>query len=60
MNKIWQFVLTLLVEKGFKLAKELIEKMIADMKARKRVKDCANEDDPVKRSECFKRELDND
>ena len=60
MQKLWQFIATLLIEKGYKLVKELMVKMIADIKARKRVKECASEDDPVKRSECLKRELNDD
>ena len=59
MNKIWQFIVTLLIEKGYKLAKEVIMKLIADFKARKRLEGCASEKDPVKRSECVKRELNN-
>lgn len=57
MTKVWQFIATLLIEKGYKLTKELIIKLIADFKARKRIKECTDEKDAVKRSECLKREL---
>jgi len=57
MNKLLQIIAGLLIEKGYKLTKELIIKLIADFKARKRIKECTDEDDAVKRSECLKREL---
>lgn len=57
MSKFWQFVASLLIEKGYKLTKELILKLIADFKARKRVKECLYNDDPKTRAKCLNDEL---
>jgi hypothetical protein len=61
MQKLLIAVLTplynMLIEKGYKLTKEFILKLVADFKARKRIKECTDEDDPIKRSECLNREL---
>ena len=57
MNKIYQLIITLLIEKGYKLTKEVVIKLIADFKNRKKVKDCLDEKNPVDRAKCIKSEL---
>jgi hypothetical protein len=57
MSKIYQILLSLLIEKGYKLTKDLILSIIEKMKDRKKIKDCLDEKDPLKRSSCVKDEL---
>ena len=57
MSKIYQLIITLLIEKGYKLTKDLIYKAIAEFKNRKKVKDCLDEKNPVDRAKCIKSEL---
>lgn len=59
MSKIWQIVITLLIEKGYKLTKEVIFKLIADFKARKRVKECIEHESPQDKAKCLSDELNN-
>ena len=59
MNKIYQLIITLLIEKGYKLTKDAIYKLISEFKNRKKVKECLDNEDPQKRAKCLSDELNN-
>jgi hypothetical protein len=57
MSKIYQLIIGLLIEKGYKLTKDLIYKLIDELKNRKKVKECLNEKTPQEKAKCLSDEL---
>lgn len=57
MNKFYQLIIGVLIEKGYKLTKESINKLIDDLKNKKKVKECLNEKTPQEKAKCLSDEL---
>lgn len=57
MSKIYQLIIGILIDKGIKLSKEYIAKLIKMLKDRKKVKECLDNEDPQKKAQCLSDEL---